>query len=68
MSCPAPLGARAGLDDVQGGGYRACPRCVNEATATFVCPRRRHQTFPGPGPGAERVFFPCCHGKDRPSR
>ncbi len=37
MSCPDRLGARAGPDDVQGGGHHACPRCVNEATATFVC-------------------------------
>ncbi len=36
MSCPDCSGARAVPDDVQ-GGYRACPECVIEATATWVC-------------------------------
>ncbi len=36
MSSHDRLGVRAVPDDVQ-GGYRACPGCVLEATATFVC-------------------------------
>ncbi len=36
MSCHDCSGARAVPDDMQ-GGYRACPGCVIEATATFVC-------------------------------
>ncbi len=36
MSCHDCFGARAGPGDVQ-GGYRACPGCLLEATATFVC-------------------------------
>jgi len=36
MSCNDCFGARAVPDDVQ-GGYRACPGCVIEPTATFVC-------------------------------
>jgi len=36
MSCHDCFGARAVPDDVQ-GGYRACPRCLVEATATWVC-------------------------------
>jgi len=36
VSCHDCSGARAVPDDVQ-GGYRSCPGCVIEATATFVC-------------------------------
>jgi len=36
MSSQGCLGARAGPGDVQGGS-RACPRCLVEATATWVC-------------------------------
>ncbi len=36
MSCHDCLGVRAVRDDGQ-GGYRACPGCVIEATATWVC-------------------------------
>jgi len=36
MSSHDRLGVRAVPDDVL-GGYRACPGCVLEATATFVC-------------------------------
>jgi len=36
VSCQDCFGARAVPDDVQ-GGYRACPGCVIEATATWVC-------------------------------
>jgi len=36
VSCNDCFGARAMPDDVP-GGYRACPGCVIEATATFVC-------------------------------
>ena len=36
MSGQDCLGVCAVPDDVQ-GGYRACPGCVLEATATFVC-------------------------------
>ena len=36
MSCQDCFGACAVPDGVQ-GGYRACPGCVTEATATFVC-------------------------------
>jgi len=35
MSCQDCFGARAVPDEVQ-GGYRACPGCVIEATATFI--------------------------------
>ncbi len=37
MSCHDCSGARVVPDDVQGGGYRACPGCLIAATATFVC-------------------------------
>jgi hypothetical protein len=37
MSYRNRLGARAGPDDVQGGGYSACPGSVIETTATPVC-------------------------------
>ncbi len=36
MSCHDCFGVRAGPGDVH-GGYRACPGCLIEATATFVC-------------------------------
>jgi len=36
VSCHDCSGARAVPDDVQ-GGYHACPGCVIEATATWVC-------------------------------
>ncbi len=36
MSCPDCSGVGAMPHDVQ-GGLRACPCCVIEATATFVC-------------------------------
>jgi len=36
VSCQDCSGARAVPDDAQ-GGYRACPGCVLEATATWVC-------------------------------
>ncbi len=38
-------GVRAGPDDVQ-GGYRARPRCLIEATATFVCVKTEDDTAP----------------------
>ena len=46
MSYRNRLGARAGPDDVQGGGYRACPGCVIEATATSVCFDTKEDTAP----------------------
>jgi len=45
MSCHDRLGARAGPDDVQ-GGYRACPGCVIEATATSICVDNEDDTAP----------------------
>jgi len=45
MSCPDCLGVRAVPDDVQ-GGYRACPGCVIEATATWVCVDTDEDTAP----------------------
>ena len=36
MSSHDRLGVRAVPDDVQGGS-RACPGCLIEATATFIC-------------------------------
>ncbi len=45
MSCHDRLGMRAGPDDVQ-GGYGACPGCVIEATATFVCFETEDDTAP----------------------
>ncbi len=45
MSCQDRLGARAVPDDVQ-GGYRACPGCVIEATATWVCSSTEDDTAP----------------------
>ncbi len=45
MSCHDRLGARAVPDDVQ-GGYRACPGCVIEATATWVCSSTEDDTAP----------------------
>ena len=45
MSCHDCFGARAVPDDVQGGS-RACPGCVIEATATFVCFDTEDDTAP----------------------
>jgi len=45
VSCPDCFGARAVPDDVQGGS-RACPGCVIEATATFVCFDTEDDTAP----------------------
>jgi len=45
MSSQGCLGARGGPDDVQ-GGYRACPGCVIEATATWVCSNTEDDTAP----------------------
>ncbi len=45
MSCHDCFGARAVPDDVQ-GGYRTCPRCVIEATATFICFDTEDDTAP----------------------
>ncbi len=39
------FGARAVPDDVQ-GGYRACPGCLIEATATSVCFDTEDDTAP----------------------
>ncbi len=36
MSCDDCFGVPAVPDDGQ-GGYRTCPGCLIEATATFVC-------------------------------
>ncbi len=36
MSCHDCSGVRVVPDDMQ-GGYRTCPGCLIEATATFVC-------------------------------
>ena len=46
MSCHDRHGACAGPDDVQGGGYRACPRCVIAATAPFICFDTEDDTAP----------------------
>jgi len=45
MSCNDCSGVRAVLDDVH-GGYRACPGCVIEATATSVCFDTEDDTAP----------------------
>ena len=45
MSCHDCSGVRAGPDDVQ-GGYRACPGCVIEATATWVCVETEDDSAP----------------------
>ena len=45
MSCQDCSGARAVPDDVQ-GGYRACPGCLLEATATFLCVDTEDDTAP----------------------
>jgi len=45
MSCHDCFGARAVPDDVQ-GGYRPCPGCVIEATATWVCSDTEDDTAP----------------------
>jgi len=45
VSCPDCFGARAVPDDVPGGS-RACPGCVIEATATFVCFDTEDDTAP----------------------
>ncbi len=45
MSCHDCFGARAVPDEVQ-GGYRACPGCLIEATATFVCPNTENDNAP----------------------
>jgi len=38
-------GVRAGPDDVP-GGYRTCPGCLIEATATFICFDTEDDTAP----------------------
>ncbi len=45
MSCQDCSGVRAGPDDVP-SGYRACPGCVIEATATSVCFDTEDDTAP----------------------
>jgi len=45
MSCNDCSGVRAGPDDVP-GGYRACPGCLIEATATFICFDTEEDTAP----------------------
>jgi len=45
VSCNDCLGARGGPGDVQ-GGYRTCPGCVIEATATWVCVDTEGDTVP----------------------
>ncbi len=46
MNCHDCFGARAVPNDVQGGGYRACPSRLIEATATFVCVDTEDDTAP----------------------
>jgi len=45
VSCNDCFGARAVPDDVQ-GGYRPCPGCLIEATATWVCVDTDEDTAP----------------------
>jgi len=45
MSCHHCSGVYAVPHDVR-GGYRACPGCVIEATATFVCSNTEDDTAP----------------------
>jgi len=45
MSCHDCSGVRAVPDDVQ-GGLRACPGCLHEATATYVCFETEDNTAP----------------------
>jgi len=45
VSCNDCRGVRAVPDDVP-GGYRACPGCVIQATATSVCFETEDDTAP----------------------